>query len=124
MNLILSIAALLLGPIIYAFGRRNSAMRQILDGFIFITIAGIICVDIIPEALTVGGTLAVIFLVLGLAFPVIIERTPYGRGDDEGFRYTEIAQILEIPEGTVASRLYHARHALRDALIELDVGHR
>ncbi len=22
-------------------------------------------------------------------FPVIVERTPYGRGDDEGFRYTE-----------------------------------
>ena len=38
----------------------------------------------------------------------------------EGFRYTEIAQILEIPEGTVASRLYHARHALRDALVELN----
>ena len=39
----------------------------------------------------------------------------------EGFRYAEIAQILEIPEGTVASRLYHARHALREALVELNV---
>ena len=37
----------------------------------------------------------------------------------EGFRYHEIAQILEIPEGTVASRLYHARHALREALTDL-----
>ena len=37
----------------------------------------------------------------------------------EGFRYTEIANILEIPEGNVASRLYHARHALRDALVEM-----
>jgi RNA polymerase sigma-70 factor (ECF subfamily) len=37
----------------------------------------------------------------------------------EGFRYTEIAQILEIPEGTVASRLYHARRALKDALVGL-----
>jgi len=34
----------------------------------------------------------------------------------QGFRYAEIAGILEIPEGTVASRLYHARRALRDAL--------
>lgn len=37
----------------------------------------------------------------------------------EGFRYGEIAEILEIPEGTVASRLFHARHALREALVEM-----
>ena len=39
----------------------------------------------------------------------------------QGFRYSEIAEILDIPEGTVASRLYHARHALKDALIDLGV---
>lgn len=37
----------------------------------------------------------------------------------EGFRYQEIASILDIPEGTVASRLFHARKALRDALFEM-----
>ena len=58
MNLILSIAALLLGPAIYAYGRRNPTARQILDGFIFITIAGLICVNIVPESLAVGGTVA------------------------------------------------------------------
>ena len=39
----------------------------------------------------------------------------------QGFRYPEIAEILGIPEGTVASRLYHARRALRAALDELGV---
>ncbi len=34
----------------------------------------------------------------------------------QGFRYGEIAAILEIPEGTVASRLYHARRTLKEAL--------
>ncbi|HUF28180.1 MAG TPA: RNA polymerase sigma factor [Gemmatimonadaceae bacterium] len=34
----------------------------------------------------------------------------------EGLRYAEIAQVAGIPEGTVASRLYHARRALRSAL--------
>ena len=38
----------------------------------------------------------------------------------QGFRYSEIANILEIPEGTVASRLYHARNALREALVATD----
>jgi hypothetical protein len=74
MNLILSISALLLGPVIYAFGRTNHVARQILDGFIFITIAGIICVNIIPEALVVGGTIAIVFLILGIVFPVVVER--------------------------------------------------
>ena len=39
----------------------------------------------------------------------------------QGFRYSEIADILEIPEGTVASRLYHARDALREILITMKV---
>ena len=78
MNLILSILALLLGPVIYALGRQNRTARHILDGFIFITIAGIICVNIIPEALAVGGTSAIVFLVIGIAFPVVIERGFHG----------------------------------------------
>lgn len=39
----------------------------------------------------------------------------------EGLGYGEIAEALAIPEGTVASRLYHARRALRAALEEMGV---
>lgn len=78
MNLFLSIAALLLGPVVYALGQRNYTARQLLDGFIFITIAGIICVNIIPEALQVGGSLAIVFLVSGILFPVVLERGFHG----------------------------------------------
>lgn len=39
----------------------------------------------------------------------------------EGFRYAEIAAILGIPEGTVASRLFHARRALKEALDDMGV---
>jgi zinc transporter ZupT len=75
MLLTLSIVALLFGPLIYTIGRRNPVARQVLDGFIFITIAGIVTVNIIPEALANGGNLALVFLVLGIAFPVILERS-------------------------------------------------
>jgi RNA polymerase sigma-70 factor, ECF subfamily len=39
----------------------------------------------------------------------------------EGLGYAEIAVALAVPEGTVASRLYHARRALRTALDEMGV---
>ena len=39
----------------------------------------------------------------------------------QGFRYGEIARILDVPDGTVASRLFHARRALREALEEMGV---
>lgn len=74
MFLALSILALLLGPAVYTIGRRNRTARQILDGFIFITIAGIVTVEIIPDALSTGGGLAFVALGLGLVFPAILER--------------------------------------------------
>ena len=36
--------------------------------------------------------------------------------DLEGFRVREIAEVLEVPEGTVLSRLYYARRELRGFL--------
>ncbi len=73
MMLLLSILALAIGPFIYELGRRQPKVRQFLDGLIFITIAGIVCIHIIPEAITTGGNTAIVFLLLGLAFPVVLE---------------------------------------------------
>jgi RNA polymerase sigma-70 factor (ECF subfamily) len=36
--------------------------------------------------------------------------------DVEGFSHREVAEMLEVPEGTVASRLFRARRELRDSL--------
>ena len=41
----------------------------------------------------------------------------------QGLRYHEIAEILDVPEGTVASRLFHARKALKDTLEDMGVSY-
>ena len=74
MTLLLSIAALLLGPPIYAAGRRNKIARKLLDGLIILSIAVIIFVHIIPEALAQGGAIAIVVIILGIAFPMLLER--------------------------------------------------
>lgn len=71
---ILSIVTLLLGPVIYGWARRRPTGRQLLDGFILVTVAGIVCVYIIPDAVVTGGRVALLFLLVGLLFPVVIEK--------------------------------------------------
>ena len=74
MPLVLSMLALVAGPFVYALGSPQPNLRQILDGFVFITVAGLVCVFIIPDAVAAGGLFAVGFLLAGLAFPVLVER--------------------------------------------------
>ena len=74
MFLFLSMAALLAGPFVYALGQQRLQARQFLDGFVFITIAGIVCVHIVPSALSQGGAVALLFLLAGLGFPTLLER--------------------------------------------------
>lgn len=70
----LSTVALLLGPLLFARGRERPGTRQFLDGFILVTVAGIVCVFIIPDAIAAGGRLSLVYLLVGLAFPIAIER--------------------------------------------------
>ncbi len=43
--------------------------------------------------------------------------------DVEGFSYKEIAQIMDVPVGTVMSRLHRGRRALQKALHEYGIAH-
>jgi hypothetical protein len=74
MTLILSIAALLLGPVIYTAGRRNRIAKRVLDALILLAIAAIVAVHVVPEALQHGGAMAVFVILLGLVFPMLLER--------------------------------------------------
>lgn len=74
MNLALSMLALLLGPFIYAAGRRQPMVRQVLDGFVLVAVSGIVCVHIVPDAVAGGGRAVLVPLIVGLLFPIAIEK--------------------------------------------------
>ena len=71
-----------------------------------------------PEQVTAGDEIRqrvqreILALPRNLRAPVILY-------DLEGMSYAEIAEILEIAEGTVKSRIHRARRALRDQLADL-----
>ncbi len=74
MTLLLSIAALLLGPLLYGAMRRWPAARRIFDALVIAAIAVIVFLHIIPEAWEQAGYLAVAILVAGALFPMLLER--------------------------------------------------
>ena len=82
MNLALSLVALALGPLLYAACQKRDLIRSALDGLLFVTIAGIVVVYIIPEVIEVAGLLALVFLAAGVVTATLVERRPdIGSGD-------------------------------------------
>lgn len=74
--------------------------------------------DIVLEGFTEGAVKdAVDSLPENFRIPVLL-------ADVEGFSYKEIAEILDIPIGTVMSRLHRGRRALQKALLEFAIAHR
>jgi zinc transporter ZupT len=74
MLLAASIAALVIGPALFQISRAGQRAVGFLEGFTFITIAGLLCFSILPQGIIGGGTVAWGFALLGLVFPVGLER--------------------------------------------------
>jgi len=74
MLLLASIVALLSGPLLFELGRLGRKTTAFVDGFAFITIAGLFLFGILPEAMATGGRVAWVFAALGLGFPLFLER--------------------------------------------------
>lgn len=67
--LLASCIALLLGPLCYRLIANGNGLQKGLDGFIFVSLGGLVLIHILPELLAHGGVLSLLFVVLGLWGP-------------------------------------------------------
>lgn len=69
-----AIIALLAGPALFEWGRAGARIRAFLDGFAFITIAGLFLFGVLPEAVETVGPIAWLFAAAGIGFPIVAEK--------------------------------------------------
>lgn len=110
--LIASIVTLFSGPLVYDLLPKRNQWLNLLDGFIFISIGGLVLAMILPETLSHGGWWSLLFMLIGLLLPSLSERIFHGR--------TRETHIVALFLGFLGLML----HAMADgAILALPEGH-
>ncbi len=87
--LVVSIAALLVGPGLALVARPDGRLVHAIDGFVLVTMGGLVLLHLLPHSLTHGGVTAGVAAVLGLGLPLLVHRLlhsgpDHGHGHDHG----------------------------------------
>jgi hypothetical protein len=72
--LVATLLALAAGPALYAAARSRPAMLAFLDGFVLVSIAGLVVLEVVPGTFMEGGPWSLAFLLAGLFGPTLLER--------------------------------------------------
>jgi uncharacterized protein len=69
-----TLAALAAGPVLYAAARSSARTLAFLDGFVLVSIAGLVVLEVVPGTFLEGGPWSLAFLLAGLFGPTLLER--------------------------------------------------
>lgn len=72
--LIATLAALMCGPLLYVLAHPRPALLAFLDGFVLVSIAGLVLLEVVPGAYGEGGAWSLAFLALGAVGPTLVEQ--------------------------------------------------
>lgn len=74
--IVLAAAVVMLGvgPLVYRFLNNFPLTHRVLDGFVLTSVAGLVLLHVLPEAVTQVGWPALVVAVFGILFPTLIER--------------------------------------------------
>ncbi len=76
--LLLSLLVLVVGPLLHQLARLIGSMLAGLDGFVFVTMGGLVFLHIVPESYHMAGWPALLAVVLGLLVPGWVEHRLHG----------------------------------------------
>ncbi|MFT4046570.1 MAG: hypothetical protein QM661_07710 [Solimonas sp.] len=71
--LLATLAALACGPLLYTWARPRRALLAFLDGFLFVSIFGLVLLEVLPGTFSAGGPWSVPFVAIGLLGPTLME---------------------------------------------------
>lgn len=79
--LLLSLAALLVGPVVERLVRRAAWTEAMLDGFVLTALVGLILIHVLPHNVEVAGLWAFVAAGFGFLVPLLLERRLHDHGD-------------------------------------------
>ena len=97
--LLATLVALAAGPALYAAARSRPGALAFLDGFVLVSIAGLVVLEVVPGTFTAGGAWSFAFLLAGLFGPTLLERA---------FRHAERQAHIAALVLSVAGLVFHA----------------
>lgn len=68
-----AVAALFAGPLVMSLGLAGQRARAFVDGFVFVTVAGLFLLGVIPESRAQVGPLALVLAAAGFLLPALLE---------------------------------------------------
>ena len=77
------------GPLFARLSRSRPAVLTFIDGFVLVSIGGLVLLDVIPHALAESDLLAIVCMVAGFALPSVAERLLHF-----GVRQTHLAVVV------------------------------
>lgn len=72
--LVASVAALLVGPVLVRFLRDRWHWLALVDGFVLVSLLGILVLEVFPSSIAMGGIAAAIAAVVGVLLPPLLDR--------------------------------------------------
>lgn len=72
--LLAAFLAMVLGPVIYRLSARVPPLLSALDGFVLVSVGGLVFCVLLPDAVAEAGAAVLLAALLGMAIPTLVER--------------------------------------------------